>query len=82
MANNGAKFVRHYKGVQARDVRREQRVEDELTRSTEMLTRLASPGSSPSQQMSRAESTVALAEHDREAPRSLPRRHYHVPSAR
>ena len=61
MANNGAKFVRQYKGVQARDVRREQRVEDELDRSTQMMAGLVARGSSPSQGAIRAEAAVQLA---------------------
>ena len=61
MANNGAKFVRQYKGVQARDVRREQRVEDELDRSTQMMAGLVSQGSSPSQRAIRGEAAVELA---------------------
>jgi RNA polymerase sigma-70 factor (ECF subfamily) len=61
MANNGAKFVRHYKGVQARDIRREQRIEDELDRSTQMMAGLVSRGSSPSQRAIRGEAAVELA---------------------
>jgi RNA polymerase sigma-70 factor (ECF subfamily) len=61
MAHNGAKFVRQYKGVQARDVRREQRFEDELDRSTQMMAGLAARGSSPSQGAIRAEAAVQLA---------------------
>ena len=61
MANNGAKFVRHYKGVLARDVRREQRVQQELDRSTQMMARLVAAGSSPSERAVRAEDAVHLA---------------------
>jgi RNA polymerase sigma-70 factor (ECF subfamily) len=61
MANNGAKLVRQYKGVKARDVRREQRVEDELDRSTQMMAGLVARGSSPSQGAIRAEAAVQLA---------------------
>jgi RNA polymerase sigma-70 factor (ECF subfamily) len=74
MANNGAKFVRHYMGVAARDVRREKRIRDDLDRSTQMMARLASPASSPSERASRSEDAVRLAdalaglpEHYREA---------------
>jgi RNA polymerase sigma-70 factor (ECF subfamily) len=61
MVNNGAKFVRHYKRVQARDVRREQQIEDELDRSTQVMAGLVSRGSSPSRVAIRGEAAVALA---------------------
>jgi RNA polymerase sigma-70 factor (ECF subfamily) len=61
MINNGVKFVRHYKGVQARDVRREQRLRDQFDHSTQMLARLASPASSPSERVAREEAAVDLA---------------------
>jgi RNA polymerase sigma-70 factor (ECF subfamily) len=61
MAHNGAKFVRQYKVVQARDVRRERQFEDELDRSTQMMAGLVARGSSPSQGAIRAEAAVRLA---------------------
>jgi RNA polymerase sigma-70 factor (ECF subfamily) len=62
MANNGAKFVRHYKGVQARDVRREQRIQLALDQSTQMMARLALTASSPSERAAQAEEAVHLAD--------------------
>jgi RNA polymerase sigma-70 factor (ECF subfamily) len=61
MANNGAKFVRHYTGVQARDVRREEQIQEALDRSTQRMAGLVHPGSSPSQRAIRGEAAVHLA---------------------
>jgi RNA polymerase sigma-70 factor (ECF subfamily) len=61
MANNGAKFVRHYLGVQARDIRREQQLAAAFDHSTQMLAKLATPESSPSHRAVRSEAAVLLA---------------------
>jgi RNA polymerase sigma-70 factor (ECF subfamily) len=58
-----ANLVRHYQGAQRRDVRLERRLAVELDQSSHALDRaLASPHSSPSQQASRREQAVLLAE--------------------
>lgn len=38
MADKCGQILRHYKGVQARDIRREQRIQKELDCSTQMIT--------------------------------------------
>jgi RNA polymerase sigma-70 factor (ECF subfamily) len=58
-----ANLVRHYQGTKARDVRLERQLALELDQSSQALDRgLASPQSSPSQQASRREQAVVLAE--------------------
>jgi RNA polymerase sigma-70 factor (ECF subfamily) len=61
MANNGARFIRHYTGVAARDVRRERSLIADLDRSADLMARLISPASSPSEQAARSEAAVELA---------------------
>jgi RNA polymerase sigma-70 factor (ECF subfamily) len=58
-----ANLVRHYQGTKARDVRLERQLALELDQSSQALDRgLAAPQSSPSQQASRREQSVVLAE--------------------
>lgn len=58
-----ANLVRHYQGTQRRDVRLERQLALELDQSSQSLDRaLVSPLSSPSQQASRREQSVLLAE--------------------
>jgi RNA polymerase sigma-70 factor (ECF subfamily) len=58
-----ANLVRHYQGTRARDVRLERQLALELDQSSQALDRgLAAPQSSPSQQASRREQSVVLAE--------------------
>jgi len=58
-----ANVVRHYQGTQRRDVRLERQLADDLNRSSQALDRgLAAVQSSPSQQASRREQAVLLAE--------------------
>jgi RNA polymerase sigma-70 factor (ECF subfamily) len=58
-----ANLVRHYQGTQRRDVRLERQLVVELDQSSQALDRgLVTPQSSPSQQASRREQSVLLAE--------------------
>lgn len=58
-----ANLVRHYQGTQRRDVRLERQMADDLNRSSQALDRgLVALQSSPSQQASRREQSVLLAE--------------------
>lgn len=58
-----ANLVRHYQGTQRRDVRLERQLTSELDQSSQTLDRgLVAPQSSPSQQASRREQSVMLAE--------------------
>src|SRR5713101_4012340 len=58
-----ANLVRHYQGTQRRDVRLERQLAEDLNRSSQALDRgLAAVQSSPSQQASRREQSVLLAE--------------------
>jgi RNA polymerase sigma-70 factor (ECF subfamily) len=63
LATRLADLVRRYLGAQGRDVRLERELEDAFDRSTMMLgCGLVSPGSTPSQQASRREQAVLLAD--------------------
>lgn len=58
-----ANVVRHYQGTQRRDIRLERQLTSELDQSSQALEHaLAAPHSSPSQQASRREQSVLLAE--------------------
>jgi RNA polymerase sigma-70 factor (ECF subfamily) len=64
-----ANLVRHYQTTQRRDIRLERRLVVELDQSAQILDRgLAAPQSSPSQQASRREQAVVLAEALEELP--------------
>jgi RNA polymerase sigma-70 factor (ECF subfamily) len=63
LANRLATLLRHYLGTKRRDVRLEHEIADELDRSTMGLGHaLRAPQSSPSQQASRREQAVLLAD--------------------
>ncbi len=63
LAFNVAHLVRRYCGTQRRDIRLERELMDELAQSSRALDRgLVSPQSSPSQQASRREQAVLLAD--------------------
>ncbi|HWL08330.1 MAG TPA: sigma-70 family RNA polymerase sigma factor [Planctomicrobium sp.] len=67
LATRLATLCRRYLGTQQRDIRLEQRIDEELGRSTVMLGKrlavgLVSPESSPSQRASRHEQAVRLAD--------------------
>ena len=63
LARNLANLLRHYYGVQARDVRLERDLYAELERSSQALNRgLADPHSTPSRQADRREQAVLLAD--------------------
>jgi RNA polymerase sigma-70 factor (ECF subfamily) len=63
LAGNLADLLRRYLGTQGRDVRLEREIVDAFDRSSVLLDRgLVSPNSSPSQQASRREMSVMLAD--------------------
>ncbi|WP_437221844.1 sigma-70 family RNA polymerase sigma factor [Planctomicrobium sp. SH661] len=67
LATRLATLFRHYLGTQQRDLRLEQRIDEELGRSTvrlgaDLAVGLVSPESSPSQRASRHEEAVRLAD--------------------
>jgi RNA polymerase sigma-70 factor (ECF subfamily) len=63
LARNLANLVRHYQGTQARDVRLERSLSQELDESSRMLDAgLAAAQSTPSQQADRREQAVRLAD--------------------
>jgi RNA polymerase sigma-70 factor (ECF subfamily) len=63
LASRLAKLVRRYLGTQGRDVRLEQELADELDHSSSALGQFViSPAESPSQEASRREQAVALAD--------------------
>lgn len=68
MANTGSNMIRQYKGTLRRDVQREQNLSDALDRSAAALSRLVSPGSTPSKGAVRREAAVVLADKLAELP--------------